>query len=332
MESNNNAPAPAPSQAAPAAAVTDNGSASQDSFLTEDNSKETPAMNSNGNAVATGEGDDNLSPISDSELDDDGTNDTTDARPVSPVVPEAEAISQSNDEGGAAAEKEAVVNDNEGTTQDEEGDTNTGDVEMKDAGDEESTQDETRAADKDADQENNNSEGATGDEPVPPVAAAEEPMEVDETDKGMKGAGPEGDETSQTNPEEDSTTNISGADLATNTEEAHFQSVAENDTAAHDASIGESSNQPETDMLNDSAAGDANQQGGETEGDAAATKQQVQTEPEQPEPTPEVDTSEKNVQEIEIGTFRDVTVTTDEILTRAAYDKILEETHKNISE
>lgn len=334
MENNNN------NNSVPA--TTDNGSASQDSFITDDtNSKDVPVMTTNAGAAAT-DGDGNLSPISDSELEDeDATNDTTDARPVSPV-PEAEPISQSNDGG---EKEEPVVNDNEGTTQDKEteeednlpsttnDDTNTGDVEMRDvaAEDEEVTPAEPE---KDVDQENNNNtesvatatgDDAPGDSSVPETAEAEqgdqppeEPMDVDETDKSKKvttstetegdAAGQVGDETLEENPEQDTSTT---GDQVTNAEEAHFHEVTENHNESGNVSTTE--NQPDTDMLNDV-----------TMNAEEETAQQGQTNGEE--------NAEQHVQEIEIGTFRDVTVTTEEILSRAAYDKILEDTQKNISE
>lgn len=314
MENNNNAPAAQ-------AVTTDNGSASQDSFLTDgDNSKDVPVAPING----ANDGDDNLSPISDSELEDDMTNDTTDARPVTPsTVPEADPVSQSND-----AEKDAA------TLPSEDGDTE--DVEMKEADQEQdksadAVEEEKGDKSADADQENNNSPPA---DPPPSTAdgdTQDEPMDVDETDKAKR-AGEDTttvpvedapvDDTSQTNLEEDSTTNVSGSDLqvATNTEEAHFQAVTEN----NESMTLEDENQPQTDMLNDDSMTVDTQQPAEEEGEE-------QQPPDAQEKAPEEDTSEQTVPEIEIGTFRDVTVATEEILSQGDYDKIVEEMKKNIS-
>lgn len=307
MENNNTSGEPAPPPAPiPTATTTDNGSVSQDSFLTEESSKDVPSANANN-------GDENLSPISDSELDEDegATNDTTDARPVSPVreEEEGEAISQSNDN-----EKEQVVNDNEGTnvSSPADDDTNTGDVEMLDA-ESSVAPEETQDEPKDADQENNNpgpaEESATGQS----LQDQEEPMDVDETDKARKKAN---NETSQTHLEDDSVTNQSASDIGvSNTQDPHFHSM--------DDSIDQNNDQPEneTDMLPTAEA--QNQQDPPAEETAREEPLPPQTEEED---------ADINVQEIEIGTFKDVVVVTEEILTRTAFDKILEDTQKNISE
>lgn len=306
MEDNNNAPV----------RPNENGSGSQDSFITDDNSKDGAGPS----AAGPTDGDDNLSPISDSELEDDATNDTTDARPVTPT-PSAEPVSLSNDDA------ESVKNDNEGGVAEQKpSDTEeiSEDVEMKDV--DEKTSDgasataptpseEERAEAEDVDRENNNSPAAATESPQQTPVAEEpvESMDVDETDKAKvqsdtdpATATPAGekapvDEASQLDPENEST-NVSSSDNQTATEEGHFQCV----TGTESANVSTSGNQPDTDMLNDAMATDT--QAGEEEN------------------------AEQNVQEIEIGVFRDVTVTTDLILTRQVYDKILEDTHKNISE
>lgn len=309
MENNNNS-AP-PSAPVPATTTTDNGSVSQDSFLTEESSKDVPPATVNN-------GDENLSPISDSELDEDegATNDTTDARPVSPVR-EDEAISQSND-----GEKEQVGNDNEGTNASSptavDDDTNTGDVEMRDA-ESSVAAEETGEERKDADEENNNSGPAVQSSSGQSPEEQEEPMDVDETDKARRAAT---NETSQTHLDDDSVTNQSASDIGvTNTQDPHFHSM--DDSVAND-SIEQSNDQPEneTDMFNETTEAPEQQD--------PPAEEVTQEEP--PPPPTEEEDPDVNVQEIEIGTFKDVTVVTDEILNRTAFDKILEDTQKNISE
>lgn len=296
MENNNNG--------APVAELTENGSA--DSFITDDNSKDAVAADQNAEA---GGDDGNLSPISDSELEDDVTNDTTDARPVSPPAIDAEPISQSND---------GVVNDNdskgdslaseekEGNTKSVPGDEEAAaeDVEMKDV--EESQEAEPTIPEKsvaeDVDRENNNQS------PPPPetdetskatAAEEEEPMDVDETDKGEKSK-----KTSEEHVEQDggvdieNSTNVSTSDV----QEGHFQAM----TGSESANVSTSGNQPDADMLTDMMNTTETQPG-------------------------EEENPEQNVQEIEIGTFRDVTVTTAVTLNREDFDKIIEQTQKNIS-
>lgn len=315
----------------------DNGSASRDSYLTEDNSKDAAVNN------GVQDGDDNLSPISDSELEDDLTNDTTDARPVSPV-PETEPLTQSND-----GDKEDVVNDNEAAQEEKsspvaEEDTNTGDVEMQDLT--EKTEPVISTEEPSAEQENNNTESQS--EPPPPASpqppeesaeitqeAPEEPMDVDETDKAKKANEVSLADTQEANsfPEnkvgDDSKTNEDGQ-MTAPPEEVNVQPdemVSENNSMAYQSE----------DHLRD-----------ENTSDKPAETAIASTEPDN---THEMDTQtnenssctmdnpsvvddandEKNVQEVDIGTFRDVQVNTDVILSREMYNKIIEETQKNIS-
>lgn len=298
MENNNNAPVP-----------NENGSGSQDSFITDENSKDVVSQSAPGPT----EGDDNLSPISDSELEDDATNDTTDARPVTPSPAAGEPVSLSNDDA------ESAKNDNEAAVAEKPSDTEdiSQDVEMRDVdGDGEKTSD-TAVTPSEADAEavdraNNNSPSM---QQPPVVEEPVESMDVDETDKAKvqsevattttaatEETSPV-DETSQPDPENEST-NVSTADNQPATEEGHFQSV----TGTESANVSISGNQPDTDMLNEANEATDTQEAGEDEN------------------------AEQNVQEIEIGVFRDVTVTTELILTRTVYDKILEDTQKNISE
>lgn len=321
MEHNNNQPA-TPDPEVPH----NNGSASRDSFLSEDNSKEAPVTNNNGGP----DHDDNLSPISDSELEDDRTNDTTDARPVTPI--------QEVDE---TAEKEPEKNDNEATRDSEPNaeDTNTGDVEMRDVSEESTTTEAKQDAESNVDQENNNVETETPASPAEPESSnagpeptEEEPMDVDETDKGKRTA----DETSQLNSEENSNsnTNISGTeDTGTTPEENQIEMANVNNSSAAEDSIVD--NQA-TDALNDGTT-EATEVTDVTEatevveeGEANENEKEGSKEKEDP-PPPEEDTSEQNVQEIQIGVFKDVKLAAEQVISTAEYDKILEETRKNIS-
>ena len=308
MENNNNQPAP----------VTDNGTTvSQDSIITEDSSKEAPSAPNNG--------DDNLSPISDSELEEEATtNDTTDARPLSPV-PEAEPITQSND----AVEKEPEVpNDNAVTVEVDPPslgeDTNTGDVEMRDAEEEEAPKESSGVAENEEGQENPSN--------VPPANAEDssttpdEPMDIDETDKGNDVNVAEKDDT----VEEDKTT-VQTEDTNPN-EAAHFESVHEHDESSMANDTSTTAALGEVDIFNDSSANPEPTSEAVTDG-AEQEPSELPQESDDVVPTeaPQ-EHDEKDVQDIEFGSFKDVSVATDEVLTRAAFDTILKETQKNISE
>lgn len=254
--------------------------------------------------------DDNLSPISDSELEDDLTQDTTDAQPVS----------VSND---TAAEEEKVVNDNEKEEPAKPVDSPPSndfpeDVEMKDVEGEPANVDkaaeEQRQPEEEEDRENNNSTPAAAVEEssVEPVQATgeDEPMDVDETDKSKSKPSednpPVAEEASQDNDINDDTA-ISASDNPP-LEESHFQAVTEGGEGDESANVSTSGNQPDKDMLTEEGTNTESQAGEDGGGQA------------------------ENVLEIEIGSFRDINVATEDILTREVYDKLLADHQGNIRE